>query len=55
MLSVVVRSFVPAWPLLDLVGLAGVVLTLGVVIIAAAILPATRALGIGPTIALRAG
>jgi putative ABC transport system permease protein len=53
-LSRIVGSFVDRVPLLDLASVGGVALTLGVVVIAAAILPARRALRISPTIALRA-
>jgi hypothetical protein len=52
-LARLVRSFVPAWPLPDIVSVGSVSLTLVVVVIAAAILPAWRALRISPTIALR--
>jgi predicted permease len=53
-LAGVVRSFVPGWPLPDVVSVGSVSLTLVVVVIAAASLPAWRALRISPTIALRA-
>jgi predicted permease len=52
-LAAVVRSFVPEWPLPDIVSVGSVSLTLVVVVIAAAIIPASRALRISPTIALR--
>jgi ABC-type lipoprotein release transport system permease subunit len=50
----VVRAFVPGWPLPDILSVASVSLTLVVVVIAAAILPARGALRISPMIALRA-
>jgi macrolide transport system ATP-binding/permease protein len=52
MLAGVVRSFVPAWPLPDTASVGSVALTLVVVVVAAATLPARRALRISPAIAL---